>query len=397
MGIRQPSAARALVLRQGNAELAILSLDLAAIPGDFARRVQQRVASETGIAPTNVRVCVTHTHSMPAFCYLRQWGAVPTDYMAMVEGKAVDAARLAKADLASAALLIGKSRAVGGNFNRTTADYRTDERFDEHATDEQRWLDTMVHVLFFERAGKGNLLWYHFSAHPVCHADELAGPDWPGLVDQRLKNEFDLTPSYLQGHAGDVNPGAGDPWRGDADRTSEAVHAAVRRAMDDLQRVDVTSFRSNTTSFGVPLDMALFRQWLALYRANPAQCSSGEWVDAGFAKAWYDDNVDRDTSVSELPIPLSSVQLGSIALAFHPSELFSYYGLAIQRESPLPHTIVVGYADEFVGYLADPRSYSAGEYAATVVPKILDFPPFSPHAARQMTERIGLLIQQTIA
>ncbi|MBC8870871.1 MAG: neutral/alkaline non-lysosomal ceramidase N-terminal domain-containing protein [Planctomycetes bacterium] len=385
-GIRQTMAARALVLQHGDAQVAIISLDSAGVSQDLAGRIQRQVASQTGILASNVRVCATHTHSAPAFCYLRQWGALPVDYMATVEKKAIEAVKAAKADLAPAALQLGKSRAVGGNHNRTTKTFKTDEHFDKDSTEAERWLDTMVHVLVFERGeGKRNLMWYHFSAHPVCYTDEQAGPDWPGLVAQMTRESHQLAPSYLQGHAGDVNPGDGTPWIGDVQETAQAVHAAIARAMDRLERIQVDSIRSEIQEFQVPLDMGLFKDWLASYQQDPTKCASGTWVDARFAKDWFDANAERDTNQTGLPITLAAMRIGDLGLAFHPAELYSYYGLAIRRGSPLPNTIVVGYTDGLIGYLADPQAYKSGEYAAIVVPKILDFPPFTPSAAGQMT------------
>ena len=397
-GIRQPTEARALVLRRGEWEAAILSLDLAAVSAEAARRIQERVQQQTGILAGNVRVSVTHTHSMPAFCYLRQWGAIPLEFAAAVEQKAVEAVQRAQADLAPASLAIGKSRAVGGNFNRTTKDFRTDEQFDDQARDDRRWLDTQVHVLHFERAaGKGSLLWYHFSAHPVCYADEQAGPDWPGIVAAKLREKHALTAAYLQGHAGDVNPGDGDPWRGDADKTAAAVYQAVEQAWAARRPVDTSLLHCQSVSFGLPLNLNLFKQWLERYGQDPSQCTTGEWVDSGFAQDWYQANVRRDVTSPVLPISLSILRIGDLALVFHPSELYSYYGLSIQRGSPLAHTIVVGYTDGIVGYLTDPAAYVSNEYAATVVPKILDFPPFASDAAQQMSAELGRLIQQTVA
>jgi hypothetical protein len=182
-GNRQPTAARALVLRVGGTEVAICSLDVAAVGRDMASRIRSQVAREVGIPVENVRVCATHTHSMPCFCYLRQWGALPADYMALVEKKTVEAVRLAKADVAPAEVSLGKSRAKGGNHNRTTKTFKTDDLFGKDSTDNERWLDTVVHALLFHRpGGKRTLLWYHFSAHAVCYADDIAGPDWPGYV-----------------------------------------------------------------------------------------------------------------------------------------------------------------------------------------------------------------------
>ncbi len=385
-GIRQSMTARALVLQHGNTEVAIISIDSAGFGHDVARRVQQQVESQTGIPASNVRVCATHTHSAPAFCYLRQWGAIPTDYMAQVEKKAVEAVKIAQADLAPSALFVGKSRAAGGSHNRTNKTFKTDAQFNKDSTHDERWLDTMLRVMFLERAaGKRNLMWYHFSAHPVCFADEQAGPDWPGMVEQLVRESHQLAPSYLQGHAGDVNPGDGSPWRGDAQETTTAVHDAITRAMEGLERVQVDALRSQTQQFDVPLNMAMFGEWLARYRQDPSKCARGEWVDAGFARDWFEANENRDLGQNGLPITLGAIRIGSLGLVFHPAELYSYYGLAIQRGSPFANTMVVGYTDGLIGYLADPQAYKAGEYAAIVVPKILDFPPFTPTAANEMT------------
>ena len=92
-----------------------------------------------------------------------------------------------------------------------------------------------------------------------------------------------------------------------------------------------------------------------------------------------------DVTQRQLPISISTLQLGPVGLFFHPSELFSYYGLSIRHHAPQEHTIAVGYTDGFVGYLTDPTSHKSREYAAAIVPKVLDLPPYVPTAARDFT------------
>jgi hypothetical protein len=147
----------------------------------------------------------------------------------------------------------------------------------------------------------------------------------------------------------------------------------------------------------VPFDLERFQSWQQAYRTDPAKCSSGPWVDAGFAADWYRGNADRDVKQTHLPITLSAIQLGPVGMVFHPSELYSYYGLALARSSPLPHTLVVGYTDGIIGYLTDPKAYEAGEYAAITVPKILDYPPFTATAARQTAAAAADLLRRTVA
>ncbi len=99
----------------------------------------------------------------------------------------------------------------------------------------------------------------------------------------------------------------------------------------------------------------------------------------------------RPTDQTHLPVAISAMQTGTMAPAFHPSELhsfYSFYGLAIQHSAPLSETIVVGYTDGLIGYLTDPAAYRTGEYAAMTVPRIPDDPPFTQTAAAQLTEAV---------
>ncbi len=393
-GIRQPTSVRALALRSAEAQALVCSVEVAAVSEAFADRVRKRISEVTGVPVDHIRVAATHTHSMPNFCFTRQWGTPPEDFMRTVEERTAEAARRAVEDLAPAELLLGTSIAVGGSHNRTTKNFKTEDQFDAAATDGDRWLDRTIHVLLFPRKGKRTLCWYHFSAHAVCYADELAGPDWPGEVAARLREEEGLDPAFLQGHCGDVNPGDGSDWRGEIQQTVIAIYPALKKAIASAVPVQYLPLRTVRTDFRLPYDMALFQNWLKTYRESPDQCKSGQWVDAGFAEDWYRGNADRDWPQEALPITLSALRLGDVALVFHPAELYTCYGLTIRRDSDFAHTLVVGYSDGFVGYLPDPKAYQAGEYAALTVPKILDYPPFQPEAGQGMTAAAISLLQQ---
>jgi hypothetical protein len=394
--IRQPSAVRALLLQMGDTQVALCSLDVAAVSDAMAARVRGEVARQVGIPADHVRVCATHTHSMPGFCYLRQWGAVPEEFMALVEKRTVEAVRRAKADLAPAEISLGKARAVGGSHNRTTKSWKTDAEYTKESTDDERWLDTMLHALVFHRGSKRTLLWYHFSAHAVCFADESAGPDWPGMVAELVRKGEKLEPSFLQGHCGDVNPGDGSDWRGEANQTVRAIYPALKHAIAAARPLRVDRLRTLREPFGVPLDIALFKTWIDQYRKDPKQCTGGQWVDAGFAADWYRGNATRRLDRTELPITTSALLLGELAMLFHPAELYTSYGLAIRRASPLADTLVVGYTDGCIGYLPDPNAYKAGEYAALTVPKILDYPPFTPTSGRQFAAAATAMLKSVV-
>ena len=397
ISIRRKSNVRALVLRQHGVQVALVSLDMIAVSQEMAKRVQSEVERRTGIPASQIRICATHTHSMPTFRYLRQWGAISPEYMRKVEGDIVRSIELGIEDLAAAELLLGKAQTEGANFNRTTNVWKTDREFDSQSTDEDRWLDTTLHTLMFKRSGgKKDLLWYHFSAHPVCYTDDLAGPDWPGLVDQMVTESHHISPGYLQGHIGDVNPGDGRIWIGEAQQTATAVYKALVSAIDGAQSIEVDVLRSLSDRSLLPFDMELLSEQVETYRKAPDQCASGEWVDAAFSKEWFEAAEKWDRSKTTYSTPLSVLQLGPIGMLFHSAELYSFYGLALRRDSGFQHTLCVGYTDDFVGYLTDPKAYTAHEYAAVVVPKVCDVPPFKREAAASFTTEANALLKKLL-
>ncbi len=393
-GIRQETAARALVLQLNDQSVAIVALDILGFSAHFAQQVQQQVAERTGIPTSNVRVCATHSHSTPTFIFLQQWGAVPKDYLEQVAELAIQAVEQAQQDLSSAQLHVGKSQVAGGSFNRTTPTWKTEQAFDDQSTDADRWLDTTLHLLRFVRASKPDVLWYNFACHPVCYQDGLAGPDWVGLVAKQIQAKHGVTPGFLQGHAGDVNPGDGKIWIGEAEPTADAITRGIEDALAASQPIAADELRIVSEPFAIPLDIGLLQSQLQLYREHPEQCTSGEWVDAGFSQAWYDSASKWNLKTATHPTPMSALRLGDLAILFHSSELYSFYGIEIRHRSPFAHTMVVGYADDSVGYLADPTAYLNKEYAAVTVPRILDLPPFTPTAAAQLSQHAIQLLEK---
>src|SRR6185503_8687112 len=103
------------------------------------------------------------------------------------------------------------------------------------------------------------------------YADEASGPDYPGLVASKMKAQEGISPSFLQGHCGDVN--SGTSGRGDAEAVSDAVVKALQQAIKSAREVNVNEIRQVTGTFHAPLDIELHKRQLAEYRADPTQCA----------------------------------------------------------------------------------------------------------------------------
>jgi len=88
---------------------------------------------------------------------------------------------------------------------------------------------------------------------------------------------------------------------------------------------------------------------------------------------------------------LQVFRLGDCVLAAQPSELFTYFGLLIKQRSPHRHTVVVGYANDCIGYVPRPQDYTEpgfGGYAARLAPKILANFEFQPEVGYVLSEAL---------
>src|SRR5690606_23938847 len=119
---------------------------------------------------------------------------------------------------------------------------------------------------------------------------------------------------FLQGHIGDVNPGDGTKWIGDAEPTAAAVLPALHRAATHGEMVPIDRIRVETRQVELPFDVQRLQDEIAEYKANPEACASGVWVDAGFAKAWFDDVSGWASPPAHYSAPVTTVALGPLAL-----------------------------------------------------------------------------------
>jgi hypothetical protein len=77
-------------------------------------------------------------------------------------------------------------------------------------------------------------------------------------------------------------------------------------------------------------------------------------------------------------VPLAALGVNDEVWLHLPGEVFTALGQAITVRSPRARTIVTTLFGPFIGYLPDAEDFATGGYAATLVPRILQMPPYSP-------------------
>ncbi|MHA1371040.1 MAG: hypothetical protein ACTSRA_15165, partial [Promethearchaeota archaeon] len=61
------------------------------------------------------------------------------------------------------------------------------------------------------------------------------------------------------------------------------------------------------------------------------------------------------------------IRLGNIAFVGIPGELFAEIGMQIKKSSPFQETFVIGYANDYIGYIPTPANYQAGGYEVAMM------------------------------
>jgi len=341
-GVRLPLEARVLVVERAGRRAAVASLDLLGL-GDEAvggiGRFKQHVAAAAGddFVPDDLVLCSTHTHSAPASlgCTdlihtepFRRWVGVVARQIGSALREAAD--RLQPCRLAAAT-----AAAPGHTVNRrikTTQGirpYRTTMPA-ETVIGPEGPTDASVSVAaFVSGSGRPLALVVNASCHPVHEmCIPQVSPDFPGELCRELDRRHPgCTAVFWNGAAGNLNPPRVSGGAGDAREHGLVLADAVDEALGRLRPIEGDRLALRWQ----PVEM-------------PARDPKGQALAA------------------PLRTRIGALRLGGAAFCFLPGEAFIETSLAIRDASPWQFTAVVGYAEEWIGYVATDRAFDNGGY-----------------------------------
>jgi neutral ceramidase len=194
-GILDHLFARAIVVENGSARAALISVDAGAVPDAVWKPVTEQVEKDLGIPARNVLLTATHTHSVP--------GQTNADYIRRI----VEAVRLAQERLAPARVGYGTGVSYI-NVNRNIIDPKTRRWWEGPNYDGPS--DKTVAVMKFETlAGEPIAVYYNYAMHAVTVGQlDLVSADAPGTTSKYIEDSLDgkVVALWSSGAAGDQNP-----------------------------------------------------------------------------------------------------------------------------------------------------------------------------------------------
>ena len=369
--------AKALVLDNGNARIGIVVCDFVCMPRVIADAVKERVAQQSGVPPSHLLICATHTHSGPA---VRTALGVREDpaYVERVPVKIADAVQLAVNRLQPARIGWGEAREDRISFNRRWwmrdgAVHMNPGSENPDAVRPAGPTDPALSFLYLEdTAGSAIAVLATFALHYVgTDVPTSLSADYYGHFTaevQRLLGPQCL-PILQNGTSGDINNidySGRRTW-------SAAGHAQARKMaavlaghvlkesqlleLHDTCRLGaeletVTYTRKTIT----PEDLSTARRILQdpaafTYSAGPFSWVVGQPVHRQFLEVYAQACIDLAALPQGLDTRVQSLRIGDAALVALPGEVFAATGLAIRAQSPFQTTLIAELANDYLGYI----------------------------------------------
>ena len=365
LGVLDRLFARAIVIDNGATSAALITVDAGAVPDDIWQLVTRQVQSELGIAPANVLLTATHTHSAG--------GRRGADYA----GKIVESVRLAKQKLTPARMGYGTGVSYI-NVNRHIIDPATN-RWSEGSNDDGPSDKTVAVLTFHSLTGELLAVYYNYAVHAVIagQLDQVSG-DIPGAASRYIEESLDNAVAvWSTGAAGDQNPiyfqqtyDLREIRVKDYAARGVGISNAMPPGGEGLDRTNpkvarlMNQQRQMVLSMGQFLGEEVLRVARGIRRPEPTAqihgsttaitCPGRERTNQGRAgfEGTYKD-------ADPIEIRLGVLRVGDVIIGAVNAEVFNPIAQRLKRESPHKATLMATLTNGFArsGYIPDDASF----------------------------------------
>lgn len=378
-GVADDLYAKAAVLDDGQATVALVVCDLISLPRHIVLEARTLIEEQAGIPGTNVMLSATHSHTGPVLvressldALVGGTKALARDYSKALPKHIARAVAEARGRLAPTRVSFARELEHRLAFNRRfwmkdgTVGWNPGKS-NPNVIRPVGPTDPEVGVVYFESPDqKPQLTCVNFAMHPDTTGGMRVSADYMGALARRLADYKgpEMMTLFANGACGNLNHlNVKWPQRqqgtNEANRLGTILAAAVLKACMDLQPVADPTLRVRGERLQLPLPTV----------TDDEVRQAREIVNQG-AKAKFMDQVqaykvldvhNRKGQPHEVEVQV--ITLGQdLAWVSLPGEIFVELGLSIKAASPFKQTHIVELANGSVGYIPNRSAWPEGNY-----------------------------------
>lgn len=367
-GALDPLQCRAAVVDAGESPLVLVVLDLLCVSGPWASELRHRIAEALGSEAARVLVAATHTHSGPAVFGLGGGGPRLSAYEGKVAEIALQTAAQAREKSEPVQLFAGEAAVEGVGASRR---------------DEREPVDTKVRTLAARRAdGSCAGVVAAFGCHPtvLSPANLDYSRDLFGSAVDAATAELGAPVLLFNGAAADVSTRftRREATAAETARLGAALAEALAESARAARALAVERIAARTRRVPVQLRtlpseaeaMERMQEAAAAVeteRARRAEAAAMRLatsrLEGAMAQLHFARQGGWQSLLGRLPqsAEVQALRLGAFHLLAAPGEVFSGVG---RRLCAGGNALLIGYANDYLGYLVPPERAGDGEYEA---------------------------------
>lgn len=378
LSVRDPLYARAVLIEDGGERTLIICCDLLGLSRSVCSQVFAHAAG-LGIPQERIIIVSIHTHTGPTIKYHEGCGFVCDEYVDTVAariGLAIDAAA---EDLDEVTALDFVCSPFDGEhiYNRTIKNGP---------------VDRMVRGFTFRRAQRAPIAAVSAACHGVFRGRVTAvSADFAGEVC-RLLDAQGMQTIYLNGLCGDIDPTK------QSDALLDSFAALIARHFTQSSRPLPLSLRSETLSFTLQL-LPVTLDDIHAAADQAARSAGGEDVPAArVVRTWEREMLEKFSELETKEIITAKLLiLGGVPILALPFEGFTQIGMDIRRLCGREDALVLGCAEELLGYLPTKDDISRGTYAALESTFLYKRLPVVPGEAERLGQEMGSALERILS
>ncbi|MBY0585760.1 neutral/alkaline non-lysosomal ceramidase N-terminal domain-containing protein [bacterium] len=339
-GVLDPLEANAMVLAVGEDKLAFVGLDMGRPPMRKSfQRIREEVQKQAGV--DYLFIVGSHTHHGTCI----EIEGIPSkenSYVTKFENGIIEAIVQAEKKKVPAKWAVGRLQTEHRNRNRHT-------KFEPKPVDREL---AIIRVDDLQGKVIGHAV--NFAAHPTSIDAEvmLYSPDYPGTLKKEVAEKMGGVCLFLQGAAGDMS----------TDRTGTADYKDFGKQLG----ADAVKL-SQSLETKVPANPSIRFREEELHFTNLRVDYQNKVIRAVFANAFFKELVDpymieyKDGVRPRVTVAIINDELGVVGGS---GEFFCNHSLRLKERSRLPHTLFLGYCNDYQWYFPTIEAAAEGGYGA---------------------------------